>query len=71
MTRPECDWCQSKAHAEVHAQWTIADFDTALACERHLAFAYRKFQRRYVDGAPVQELWHLWFEDLEMPLFPK
>jgi len=67
---PECDWCQAKAIGEVHAQWTPFDFDTALACERHVAFAYRRFERRTVDGMSPLRIWHLWFEQLPLPGWP-
>jgi hypothetical protein len=57
MAAPECEWCTRRATYLVKAHWTILDFDDALACDMHVAAAYRHFRRRLVDGAEVAELY--------------
>jgi len=52
----ECEWCSNPATCRVDAQWTVVDFDYALACTDHWADAVVMFDRRRVDGEPVAVL---------------
>jgi hypothetical protein len=54
--RPECEWCQRPASFQVHATWTMFDFDDSLACDVHRPHAENRFWRRLVDGQPPVEL---------------
>jgi len=53
---PECEWCVAAATCEVHAQWTIVDFDYVYACEVHWGIAVDYLDHRLVDGHRPAEL---------------
>jgi len=57
MKLPECGWCTAPAVGTVHAQWTIFDFDDAVACEEHMLAAQSMFWRRWVDNFPPADVW--------------
>lgn len=47
---PECEWCDQVATCEVHAQWTLADFDYVTACDVHWGIAVDFLDNRFVEG---------------------
>lgn len=55
--RDECEWCPRLAVVTVHAQWTLFDFDDALACNEHREAATRRFWNRTVDGQKPVDVW--------------
>jgi len=58
--RPECEWCDSDAELEVHAQWTIADCLDWVVCRAHRLAAHQYAQRTLIDGHPPLEVIEWW-----------
>jgi hypothetical protein len=55
--RYECAFCTALAITDVHAQWSLFDFDYLPACVAHVEHARRHWARRWVDGNPPAAIW--------------
>jgi hypothetical protein len=58
----EMEGCRERAVADVHAQWTIADFVSYQACPFHVWDMCDGLGERPVEGRVPADVWVVWFD---------